>query len=55
MYGQADVRRVRAHFDRQTDFGNKVAGIWPNNTAADNTPGFFVEQQLGKSFVTSQG
>ena len=54
MNGQADVRRVRAHLDRQTDLGDKIAGVRTDDTATDDAVGLRIEQQLGHALVTVQ-
>src|SRR5690554_991651 len=55
MDGLADVRRVGAHFDREADLADQIAGMRADNGAADDALRFLVEQQLGHPFVAPVG
>ena len=62
VYGFADVHRVGAHFDGQSDFANQVARVGADDAAAQDLAvavasmavsqssfGAVVKQQLGKA------
>ena len=55
MDGFADVCRVAAHFDGQADFANHIAAVRADDTAADDTAGFRIKNQLGKAGVPCGG
>ena len=42
MDGEPHVLGFGAHLDRQRRLGNEVAGVWPDDAAADETLGLFV-------------
>ena len=49
--GLADVDRVAAHLDGQTDFADHVASIRADDGTADDAMRFGIEDQLGKAVV----
>ncbi len=56
VYGFANVLRVGAHLDSQSDFTNQVACIGTDNCATQNLAvtmcfGTAVEQQFGKALI----
>jgi hypothetical protein len=51
----ADIGRIAAHFDGETDFADQIARVGPHDAAADAAVSDFVEQQLGETFVTAVG
>src|SRR5271154_3175608 len=55
MYGEADVFGLGAHFDRQRRLRDKVAGVGPDDAAADQPLGLFVPQGLGQPLVATEG
>src|SRR5450830_601080 len=55
MDGLADVDGIRAHFDRQGDFTDHVAGMRADDAAADDAMCLSIEQQLGETFRTTVG
>ena len=55
MDGAADVLRVGAHLDGQTDLGDEVAGVQPHDAASDHPPVRLVEEQLHEPFVAGVG
>src|SRR5262249_44858039 len=55
MNGLADICRLAAHLDREADFTDQVAGMRPDDSAADDPMGRRVEQQLGKTLIAAVG
>ena len=58
--GFADVYGVGAHFDRQRDFADQIAGVAPDDAAAQDAAvasgfGAVVEQQLGEALLAAVG
>jgi len=54
MDGQAQVGSVAAHFDGKGHFGDEIAGVRPDDAAADDSARGRVEQQLGHAIVTAE-
>ena len=54
MDGEADVFGFGAHLDRQRRLGDEVAGVGPDDAAADQPLGLFVPQGLGQALVASE-
>jgi hypothetical protein len=52
--GEANILGVGAHLDRQRGLGNEVACVGPDNSAADDPVGIFVEQHLGDALVAAE-
>ena len=55
MDGFADVFSVAAHFDGQADFANHIAAVRTDDTAADDTAGFGIKNQLGEAVIATVG
>src|SRR5271154_894048 len=55
MYGEADVFGLSSHFDRQRRLRDKIAGVGPDDAAADQPLGLFVPQGLGQAVVAPEG
>ena len=54
MNGEADVFGFRAHLDRQRRLGDEVAGVRPDDAAADQALGLLVPQGLGQALVAAE-
>src|SRR6056297_3346962 len=48
--GQADVLGGRTHLDGQTNFADEISGVHADDAAADDSAGFFVEDQFREPF-----
>ena len=55
MNGFANIHWIAAHFDRETNFADQIAGASPDDATAENTVVGFVEQKLGEAFVATIG
>jgi hypothetical protein len=53
--GVADIGGVAAHFDRQADFTDQVAGVGADDAATDDAMRCFVEDQLGEALRATIG
>jgi len=51
----ADIDCIGAHFHRECDFGDEIAGVRADDAAADHPVSRFIEQQFGEAFVASVG
>src|SRR5579871_6014229 len=55
MDGEADVRRVGTHLDREPHLRDELAGIGADDARAYHAMRALVEQQLGESLVAIEG
>src|SRR5215510_14337838 len=49
----ADVRSVRAHLDRERDFGDELTGVAADQTTADHAVCLRIEDQLGEAVIAA--
>ena len=54
MDGEGDVLGLAAHLDRQRGFRNEVAGVRPDDAAADRPLRRLVPQRLGQALVAPE-
>src|SRR6478609_4992048 len=54
MNGLCEIRRVAAHFDRQSQLAHEVAGVRADDPSSHDALGRFVDQKLGHSFVSTR-
>jgi len=55
MDGLADIDGIAAHFNGQRQFADQIAGMRPDNAAADNAMSLLVKNQLGETLIAAIG